>query len=216
VDRDIQDLEKQKRVLELKNQIEQLKVSIPSDNGRQTTTPQEINQIVKSRDSVYQLMQIAFGGSGAVSILIIFVLLWKLLRNPSYLSEKSDSPEATLKTYLHQALSELRWYSGMSLAAMVIGVSIIFSGVLLALTDFTTIGLASSAAGIVTEAVSYLFHKQTDKVRAEVAKIRQHLLNLQLAGTIDDKTIKDKAKDRILNAGLNPQLLSPDMDVDMS
>lgn len=92
---------------------------------------------------------------------------------------------------------------------MMFGIAIIFGGAILALAGLTPAAIVSAVAGIVTEGVALLFHKQTDKIRVRVEKIERQLLSIKMAKEIEDKAIQDKAIGKMLDAGLNSLYLPP-------
>ncbi|MBV9925657.1 MAG: hypothetical protein JOZ96_11620 [Acidobacteria bacterium] len=194
----IQELERSKRLLELQQQIEKLRGADPQ---KRTNQYQD--------GFIFTIMASAFSGSALASLGLIIYLFTSLLGITSSKPKESDTSEETLGAFNRQALAELRWYSAASLLAMMFGIAIIFGGAILALAGLTPAAIVSAVAGIVTEGVALLFHKQTDKIRVRVEKIERQLLSIKMAKEIEDKAIQDKAIGKMLDAGLNSLYLPP-------
>jgi hypothetical protein len=182
---------------------QQILQKIDEDNRRERQKIENSSAIeeLQTLSRTKTIMQGLLFGSGLTAgglLALVLATIWTNRR-----SSKELTPHETLLEYHRQALNELKLNSFISLMVSLFGLTIIFTGAVLALSNMTSVGAASAIAGALTEAVSYLFYRQTNTIRNRVRDIEDQLFRFTLAESLEKTSTQDSAKTRLLEAEIS-------------
>ncbi len=167
-----------------------------------TAGKQDYERFIKELESAEK--QISLGKSSKLELEKVLGNLEQQL--PKELSEKieSDFTEvayANLKQIQEERLRQARTSFNVALILMIIGILIIFAGIVLVFLEKTSTGIITLIVGAVTNAISALtfrFSKEAndrlDKVNHDLRVIEKTRWASKMIDGISDSKVKDKAK----------------------
>jgi len=189
--------------------IEALKTALSRRSSLSKDSNENYDQLVERLNALEK--QITSGDTSKIEEVKLLVrdLQSKL---PTDISEKietdfTDVAYENLKDIQRERIRQAKMAFNVALGLMVIGILIIFTGIILLFLEKTSAGIVTSIVGTVTNVISFLTFRFSKEANDRLDQINQDLKIIEktrwaskMIEEIDDPTIKNKAKAKLADA----------------